>query len=58
MLAIVSFVNFDTIVVYKKGLVTPYHEIAEDTMSFLDTLFVKLSKFLSGISDFFPYPYT
>ena len=46
MLVTVSFVNFDTIVVYKKGLVKPYHDIAEDTMSFLDTLFVKLSKFL------------
>ena len=41
----------------KKSLVTPYHKIAADTMTFLDILFVKLSKFSSGVSDFFPLPY-
>ena len=53
MLAIVFFVNFDTTVIYKKMVVTPYHEIAADTMTFLDILLVELSKFSSGISDFF-----
>ena len=58
MLAVVFFVNFDTIVIYKKGLVTPNHEIAVDAMTVLDILFVKLSKFSSGISDFFSLSYT
>ena len=52
------FVNFDTIVIYKKGLFKLYHEIAVDTMAFLGILFVKLSKFLSGISDLFLLPHT
>ena len=42
----------------KKVLVTPYHEIAADTMTFLDILFVELSKFSSRTSDFFPLPRT
>ena len=58
MSAIGFFVNFDTTVIYKKGLVTPYHEIAVDTMTFMDILFVELSKYSSGISDYFPLPYT
>ena len=58
MSTIVFFVNFDTIVIYKKCLVRPYHEMAVDTMTFLDIFFVELSKFLSGIYDFFPLPYT
>ena len=49
MSAIVFFVNFGIIFVYKKRVITPYHEIAADTM-FLDILFVELSKFSSGIS--------
>ena len=58
MLTIVFLVDFDTIVIYKKRLVTPYHEIAADTMTFLNILFVELSKFSLGMSDFFPLPYT
>ena len=58
MLTIVFLVDFDTIVIYKKRLVTPYHEIAADTMTFLDILFLELSTFSLGMSDFFPLPYT
>ena len=58
MSTIVFFVNFDTVVIYKKGLVTPYHEMTVDTMFFWTSFFVKLSKFLSGIYDFIPLPYT
>ena len=54
----VFVVNFVTIVIYKKVLVKLYHEIAVDTMAFLDILFLKLSKFLSGISDLFLLPHT
>ena len=42
MSAIVFFVNFDTIAIYKKGLLTPYHEIALDTITFFDIWFVNL----------------
>ena len=42
----------------KKSLITPYSVIVADSMTFLDILFVKLSKFSSGMSDFFPLPYT
>ena len=56
---IIFFINRVTIVTYKKkGLITLYHEIAADTMTFLDVLFVELKKFSSGISDFFPLPHT
>ena len=50
MSAIVFFVNFGIIFVYKKRVITPYHEIAANTMTFLDILFVEQSKFSSGIS--------
>ena len=50
MSAIIFFVNFDSIAIYKKkGLVTPCHEMAADTVTFLDIFFVELSKFLSQI---------
>ena len=40
----------------KKVLVTPYHEIAADTMTFWTS--AQPSKFTSGISDFFSLPHT
>ena len=58
MSVIVFSINFDTIVIYKKGLVTPYNKIAADTITFLDIFCVKLSKFSSRMSDFIPLPYT
>ena len=58
MSTIVFFVNCDTIVIYKKGLVTPYHEIPVNTMNFFYIFLVKQRKFSSGISDFFPLSYT
>ena len=39
-------------------MVPKYHEIAVDTMIFLDILFVELGKFSTRISDFFSFPYT
>ena len=42
----------------KKSLFPKYHEIAVDTMIFLDILFVELGKFSTRISDFFSFPYT
>ena len=44
MSAIVFFVNFDTILLAKKGLIRPCHEIEVDTVNFLDIFFVELSK--------------
>ena len=41
MSTIVFFVKFDTIFIYKKMF--GYHEIAADTMIFLDILFFELS---------------
>ena len=42
----------------EKRLVTPYLEIAGNITTFLNILFVELSKFSSGLSDFFPLPNT
>lgn len=41
-----------------KALVTPYHEIADDAMTFWDISFVELSTFSSGTFDFFSLPRT
>lgn len=58
MSAIVFFAKFDTVVVYRKGFVKSYHESAADSITFLDMLFLKLSRFSSGIPDFFSLLYT
>ena len=58
MSAIIFFVNFDTILLTRKGLIRPCHEIEVDTVNFLDIFFVELSKFSSGISVSFSLPYT
>ena len=57
MSAINFFVNFDTIAIYTKNLVTAYHKMVVDIMTFTDILFVELSTFSSEISHFFPLPY-
>ena len=44
MSAIIFFVNFDTILLTRKGLIRPCHEIEVDTVNFLDIFFVELSK--------------
>ena len=57
MSAIVCFAKFDTVFVYRKGLVTPCHESAAGSITFLDMFLVKLSIFSSGIPDFFSLLY-
>ena len=58
MSAIVFLLTLIPLLFAKKFLVTRFDEIAVDTITFLDILFVNLSKFSSVISDFFPLPYT
>ena len=36
----------------------PYQEIAAESVTFLDILFVEANKFSSGTSDYFLFPYT
>ena len=59
MFTIIQFIYFNTIFIHKKNsFVAPYQEIAAETITFLDILFVDANKFSSGTSDFFPFPYT
>ena len=60
MFTIIFSIYFSIIFIHKKknGFVAPYQEIAAETMTFLDVLFVDANQFLSGTSDFFLFPYT
>ena len=58
MFTIILFIYFNTIFILKKGFEAPYQEIAAETLTFFEILFVDANKFSSGTSDFFPFPYT
>ena len=60
MFTIIFSIYFSIIFIHKKknGFVAPYQEIAAESVTFLDILFVEANKFSSGTSDYFPFPYT
>ena len=48
MFTMILFIYFNTIFIRKNSFVVLYQEIAVETITFIDTLFVDANKFSSG----------